>query len=72
MSRQQTDAKAFPFTVGGSDRRFPSVGAAISFAQNLAIRNGAEIQMGIYDNGVQVMRVCRGETGVVITEGVET
>jgi hypothetical protein len=72
MSRQQTDQKSFPFTIGGSDRRFPSLGAALSYAQNLAIDNGTPVQMGVYDNGNQVMRVSRGESGVVITEGVET
>jgi len=71
MSRQ-TDSKSFPFTVGGSDRRFPSLGSALSYAQNLAVGRESQIQMGIYDNGTQVFRVWRGETGVVITEGVET
>lgn len=66
------DPQSWPFTIGGSDRRFPSLGAALSYAQNLAIHNGAEIQMGVYDNGTQVMRVWRGQSGVVITEGVET
>lgn len=55
------------FTVGGSERTFPTVGVALSFAQNLATRAEEPRQWGIYRDGQSIGRVEREEDGSVTT-----
>lgn len=58
------------FRVGGDDRRWPSVTAAISLAQFRACRSTVEIQFGVYEGDEQVARVVRLPNGVVLTTTV--
>lgn len=66
-SRRSTNGT---FTIGGSERTFPTMGVALSFAQNLAVRAEEPRSWGIYDNGTQIARVVREEDGAVVTTPV--
>lgn len=55
------------FSVGGSEKRLPTLGTAISFAQTLASRATEEKQWGIYEERTRVARVERRRDGVIVT-----
>lgn len=69
MARRSTMTGTF--TVGGSDRTFPTIGVALSFAQNLATRAEEPRQWGVFKDGERIARVARQEDGVVVTTPVD-
>jgi hypothetical protein len=69
MARRRITTGAF--TIGGIDRReFPTIGLALSYAQNLAVRAEEPRQWGVYEDGTRVARVEREEDGSVTTQAV--
>lgn len=66
--RRRTTTGAF--TIGGDQRAFPSIGVALSLAQNLAARAEEPRQWGVYEHGNQIARVERDEDGVILTTEV--
>ena len=58
------------FRVGGSDKKLPTIGAALSFAQYLACQARDEKQYGVYEGERQVARVVRDSAGNVVTRMV--
>lgn len=66
MSRRNRNTTG-AFTIGGDDRTYPSVGLALSVAQNRAVRAADERSWGIYEDGQRVARVVREADGSVTT-----
>ncbi len=58
------------FHVGGNEKKMPTLGMAISFAQTLACRADEPRQFGVFDNGTKLARVERHEDGTVTTTEV--
>jgi len=56
------------FRIGRDERGWPTIGSALSVAQNRAIRAGEPWSVGVFENGeIKVARVERHADGTITT-----
>lgn len=64
MPRRNSTSGAF--RVGGSDRRYPTLGAAINVASRRAEQADDEVRIGVYEQDTQRYRVVRRPDRTVV------